>query len=182
MDIASLLKSAWKSVTAPNPHSPPDDIREKLEKKGYSFAYDVVGQFGYLTPVQQVIAPGGEIIDWYRGEDRASRQYREDFNQALAEREPPGPSLLKKIWDAVTAPDPHYPAREVRETLEAKGYKFDFTIVGGCGMMVAKGYVTSADGKRIDYYRGDEPASEKYREDYRLAQQACAKPVPGPKL
>lgn len=170
MDFLSPLKSAWKAVTAPNPHAPPADIREMLEEKGYRFAYQVFSTYGYLTPAQQIIAPTGEIIDWYNGKDPASEQYREDFRQALAERAPPGPSLLKRIWDAVTAPHPHYPDGEVRTKLEAKGYKFELNVTGAFGMVSAiTRSAYTAGGQRVDYYRGTDAASEQYRRDYKQA-------------
>lgn len=82
---------------------------------------------------------------------------------------------LKAIWKALQQPhDWLYPAPEVMEKLESKGYRFQFND-RAYGRIIIKTYdVITPDGKKAtDICEADPKATERYKRDYSKAVEEC---------
>lgn len=85
---------------------------------------------------------------------------------------------LKDTFKAVTAfvektmSGPYHPRDDVRESLEALGYRFNYKVIMTArGMPVSFYSITAPSGERID--RSNPDATAQYHKDYRAAVEAC---------
>jgi len=73
---------------------PRQKSKKKLEEKGYIFKFNTVAvhPFGAIMQTYDITAPNGKAVGGWEGDKEATQKYMEDYELAVKETKPSGPS------------------------------------------------------------------------------------------
>ena len=95
MSLKKTLKKIWDALGETHgPYAPAPEVKKKLEEKGYKFEFNSLAIIPYGAAVESydITSPAGKKVGALFGGKDVTKQYMDDYKQAVEETRPPSPS------------------------------------------------------------------------------------------